>query len=420
MTTTGQNVLATISNQSVNPGFRPRLIEFYGYEGEDFRHFQEILESYLAISNTNNDSRKLAILKSQLRRAAKVYYERVILVENPDVDYEQAMELLKKHYITPELIQSYEIEFNDMCQGTQEHPQIFLSRLREAADLANISNEAVIESRFKAGLLKEIKLFCIQSSSRTFKEWVNHAEGWWNAHRPRKIAMVDNPFIPRNIHNALIYQDDHIYTNQNAYTKHNIELVDVDESHGHIIPVNDASTNVKSEAFTTNVITGPHQLSTMEVVGRAGYNQQYTQSMNKNNACQTSQQDLLNLIQQTIRNELKQQPQYQPQSSNRPYYRNRMANDYSHTGNPDYNQGYNDDYPRHNRYNNQNGYHNYRSRNNYDNGYGRSDYNNLYREPQNNQPNPPHYKQTNNNHYNNQPFQNNLQNRQQQNHQSKN
>ncbi|KAG1127157.1 hypothetical protein G6F38_013700 [Rhizopus arrhizus] len=62
------------------------------------------------------------------------------------------MELLKKHYITPELIQSYEIEFNDMCQGTQEHPQIFLSRLREAADLANISNEAVIESRFKAGL----------------------------------------------------------------------------------------------------------------------------------------------------------------------------------------------------------------------------------------------------------------------------
>ncbi|KAG1129033.1 hypothetical protein G6F38_013561 [Rhizopus arrhizus] len=120
------------------------------------------------------------------------------------------MELLKKHYITPELIQSYEIEFNDMCQGTQEHPQIFLSRLREAADLANISNEAVIESRFKAGLLKEIKLFCIQSSSRTFKEWVNHAEGWWNAHRPRKIAMVDNPFIPRNIHNALIYQDDHI------------------------------------------------------------------------------------------------------------------------------------------------------------------------------------------------------------------
>ncbi|KAG1031850.1 hypothetical protein G6F43_013871 [Rhizopus delemar] len=142
MTTTGQNVLATISNQSVNPGFRPRLIEFYGYEGEDFRHFQEILESYFAISNTNNDSRKLTILKSQLRRAAKVYYERVILVENPEVNYEQAMELLKKYYITPELIQSYEIEFNDMCQGTQEHPQIFLSRLREAADLANISNEA--------------------------------------------------------------------------------------------------------------------------------------------------------------------------------------------------------------------------------------------------------------------------------------
>ncbi|KAG0803280.1 hypothetical protein G6F18_014324 [Rhizopus arrhizus] len=85
-----------------------------------------------------------------------------------------------------------------MIQGDQEHPQIFLSRLREAADLANITSEAVIESRFRAGLLRDIKQFCIQSSARTFQDWLNHAEGWWNANRPRKIAMVDNPFIPRN------------------------------------------------------------------------------------------------------------------------------------------------------------------------------------------------------------------------------
>ncbi|KAG1364923.1 hypothetical protein G6F61_013567 [Rhizopus arrhizus] len=126
MTTTGPNVLASLNNQSTIQGYRPRLIEFYGYEGEDFRHFQEILESYLAISNTQNDSRKLIILKSQLRRAAKVYFERVILKEQPDINYEQAMEKLRKHYITPELIQNYELEFNEMCQGDQEHPQIYL------------------------------------------------------------------------------------------------------------------------------------------------------------------------------------------------------------------------------------------------------------------------------------------------------
>ncbi|KAG1434847.1 hypothetical protein G6F56_014171 [Rhizopus delemar] len=33
---------------SYTPGYRPKLIEFYGYEGEDFRHFQEILDSHYA------------------------------------------------------------------------------------------------------------------------------------------------------------------------------------------------------------------------------------------------------------------------------------------------------------------------------------------------------------------------------------
>jgi hypothetical protein len=147
----------------------------------------------------------LVILKSQLRRAAKIYFERVILKENPTVTYEEAIEQLKKHYITPELIQNYELEFNEMMQGEQEHPQTFLSRLREAADLANITSEEVVESRFRAGLLKDIKQFCIQSSSRNFQDWTNHADVWWNANRSRKIAMVDNPFIPRNVSHALIY-----------------------------------------------------------------------------------------------------------------------------------------------------------------------------------------------------------------------
>ncbi|KAG1295830.1 hypothetical protein G6F64_013273 [Rhizopus arrhizus] len=93
MNTAGQNALASVSNQ----GYRPRLIEFHGYEGEDFRHFLEILESFLAISNTHNDSRKLVILKSQLRRAAKTYYENVILKENTELTYDMAIEKLK-HY----------------------------------------------------------------------------------------------------------------------------------------------------------------------------------------------------------------------------------------------------------------------------------------------------------------------------------
>ncbi|KAG1441592.1 hypothetical protein G6F56_011409 [Rhizopus delemar] len=162
--------LATNTNSNATQGYRPRLIEFYGYEGEDFRHFQEILESFLAISNTTNDTREFIILRPQLRRAAKSHFESVILKENPNITYSEALELLKSHKITPELIQDYELEFNEMRQGEQEHPKIYLAKLREAANLANITSEEVIQSRFRAGLLKEIKQFCIQSSSREFKK----------------------------------------------------------------------------------------------------------------------------------------------------------------------------------------------------------------------------------------------------------
>ncbi|ORE00673.1 hypothetical protein BCV72DRAFT_182630, partial [Rhizopus microsporus var. microsporus] len=72
-------------------------------------------------------------------------------------------------------------------------------------------------------LLHEIKQFCIMSSSKAMKDRLQHAEGWWNANRPRKIAMVDNPFIPRNANQALIYQEKPVH--QKHYNNHNIELV---------------------------------------------------------------------------------------------------------------------------------------------------------------------------------------------------
>ncbi|KAG0994164.1 hypothetical protein G6F27_014013 [Rhizopus arrhizus] len=67
--TTGHIALA---NTNMNASYRPVLIDFHGYEGEDFRHFLEILESYFAINNITQEPRKLTILKAQLRGAAKV------------------------------------------------------------------------------------------------------------------------------------------------------------------------------------------------------------------------------------------------------------------------------------------------------------------------------------------------------------
>ena len=64
---------------------RTAIIEFHGYEGEDFRHFQEVLESYLGLNNVTNEARKLAILKAQLRGPAKIYYEKELVRHNPDI-----------------------------------------------------------------------------------------------------------------------------------------------------------------------------------------------------------------------------------------------------------------------------------------------------------------------------------------------
>lgn len=374
MATTEPIALVQSSNQI--QGYRPKLIEFYGYEGEDFRHFQELLDSYLILSNTHSDNRKLAILKSQLRRAAKVYFEKTILKDRPQVTYDEAMELLKSHYITPELIQNYELEFNDMIQGEQEHPQIFLSRLREAADLANITSEAVIESRFRAGLLRDIKQFCIQSSARTFQDWLNHAEGWWNANRPRKIAMVDNPFIPRNVNHALIYHDDGVYHQRYPTNDHNIELIDANEGPAQVIPISNLHPYGMVNTVIPNpqIVNGPNQLSTLEITRNNYHAQNYPYQVQRNNGTYHSQhnnqQDLINLIQQTIRNELGNQQQYQNPARNY-NRRNRYNDNYQYqyqNGNNSYN---NNDY-NNNMYNN-NGY----QRN--DNNHGRQDYNNQGR-----------------------------------------
>ncbi|KAG0742637.1 hypothetical protein G6F23_006651 [Rhizopus arrhizus] len=279
------------------------------------------------------------------------------------------MEHLKSHYITPELIQNYELEFNDMIQGEQEHPQIFLSRLREAADLANITSEAVIESRFRAGLLRDIKQFCIQSSARTFQDWLNHAEGWWNANRPRKIAMVDNPFIPRNVNNALIYHDDGVYHQRYPSNDHNIELIDANERPAQVIPISNLHPYgmVNTVIPNSQIVSGPNQLSTLEITRNNYHAQNYPHQVQRNNGTYPSQHnhqhDLVNLIQQTIRNELE--------------------------STPNSNNGYNNNDYNNNIYNN-NGYQ-YN-----DNNYGRQDYSNQGRNrnnfnnqtyrPQNNRP----------------------------------
>ncbi|KAI7869427.1 uncharacterized protein EV154DRAFT_571145 [Mucor mucedo] len=183
------------TNWSAN---KPKIIEFYGFEGEDFRYFRSVLETFFSLTGITQDLRRVNVLRTQLRRSAGVFFDKYL--EKHDltvgkISYKEAIQLLQEHYITEQIIQNYELAFNEMQQSPGESPQVFLSRLYEAADLADIQEEKLIHSRFRAGLLPALKTFCREQSASSFDQWVKHADGWWNAHAPTSINLVENPFV---------------------------------------------------------------------------------------------------------------------------------------------------------------------------------------------------------------------------------
>ncbi|KAG2228562.1 hypothetical protein INT48_000045 [Thamnidium elegans] len=202
------NAYAETNSGYLFPSRKMAIIEFAGAEGEDFRNFEETLESYFAMQNITADARKLIILRAQLRRTAKNFFERRLSREptlEQGLTYQEAIELLKAEYITTELITRYTLGFNMLAQGKEEHPKTFLGRLQEAAELAELEDaEQQIKIRFQVGLLPEIRKFCILNSAVSFNDYLTKAEGWWNAEKPRSISMKNSPFLPRDIDNLFV------------------------------------------------------------------------------------------------------------------------------------------------------------------------------------------------------------------------
>lgn len=192
------------SNYVMNP--RNRLIEFGGDEGEDYRHFEKRLESYFALSDINNDKRKLLILQTQLQHSARAFFDDLITTTTTTADkntYKAISDLMRNEYITPQLIRRYQLAFNAMCQGHNEPPRVYLGRLKEAAKLADIKAEELIEMRFQTGLHPEIIVQCRLMGAESFNECLKVADGYWNAYHQKVINIVDNPFIARGSVEAL-------------------------------------------------------------------------------------------------------------------------------------------------------------------------------------------------------------------------
>ncbi|KAI9300478.1 hypothetical protein BJ944DRAFT_209095 [Cunninghamella echinulata] len=168
--------------------FKPQLIPFSGGEREDFRHFKQMLETYLELTNTTSDSRKLAILRTQVHKSAKTYLDSLKDQYQDNLTFDVAMDALEEKFVTPELLESYKLILNDMRQGTDEHPRDFYSRLQEVARLAKKDDKDIVLMRFRYGLLPAISKHCIEHGSITEQQWLKYAESWWNANKTYGIT----------------------------------------------------------------------------------------------------------------------------------------------------------------------------------------------------------------------------------------
>lgn len=86
-----------------------------------------------------------------------------------------------------------------MSQGSEEHPRVYLARLKEAAILAEILDPAQVEIRFQTGLLPNIIIQCKLMGASTFDEYLKCSDGYWDAFHQKNIALVDSPFNVRTM-----------------------------------------------------------------------------------------------------------------------------------------------------------------------------------------------------------------------------
>ena len=187
----------------------PPELTFRGYEHENFRMFRREFTSYVLITGAQTESRRLEILQGVLQGPALTYYVTEILPylqelrdeENTPPTVTAAMDLLERNYVTEYDLQRYRERFNNIAQRYNESPRSYLGRLRQAAHEADIKDEEHIESRFKTGLLPEIRKHCMRMCVMSHKDVLRNAEGYWNAELEDKASR--NPMIRRKKYTPL-------------------------------------------------------------------------------------------------------------------------------------------------------------------------------------------------------------------------
>ncbi|KAG2211528.1 hypothetical protein INT45_007797 [Circinella minor] len=192
-------VLAHGTDHSLS--YKPKLIDFCGYEGEDFRHFRDTLESYFAIANIKDSERQASILNAQVKKYTRIFLQSKVRKNHAiGGKYTELIKLLEEEYVTPDVIEYYKDAFEQIIQGEDEPPRMFLGRIQQAADLAELvgkQGEALIEAKFKSGLLPRVKKHCYMMGATTFHDYKQFSYGFWRGQHGTTLYPQDNPFIPQ-------------------------------------------------------------------------------------------------------------------------------------------------------------------------------------------------------------------------------
>ncbi|KAI9243030.1 hypothetical protein EDC94DRAFT_673560 [Helicostylum pulchrum] len=357
-------------NQRWNSNFKQRIIEFYGFEGEDFRYFRSLLESFFAIHGITQDQRRVIILKAQLRRAAAIFFTSDLKAKDLTIEkisYQDVIELLQNRFLTKDLLEEYEFAFQSMKQNESESPQMFLSRLYEAADLADIQEDKMIFNRFRAGLLPVIITFCKEQSASIHKDWVKASNAWWNAHADKPIHLVDNPFVSSggyiNVSLKSTINDNHkpqteAYANAiSPSIEHITAKLEALELHS-LIPSRDSNGKIENTTQTTaikSLLSDKEFKSFIKNIVQEVSNEKVTAYTPYNNRKPYNNDNNYNNDQN-----------YQNNSSYQRNFRNRNFNSYANNDDQSrynnqgqYNQPYNNNrsnYPARNNYNQDNSY----------------------------------------------------------------
>ena len=237
-----------------------------------------------------------------------------------------------------------------MLKGSNESHQLFLLRLYKAAELAEIDDDNMIHSRFRAGLLRPIRVFSIQQSSKTFEDWMTHSDGWWNANKPIGVSLVENPFVAEEdasyivkpIIPATIHSDGQVYSN----LKNTNSALDTagNARKSNSFSINQNMNHRRVRFFEPEIEQLNAKLRTLELhqlenaSDSKGVKFESVSDLRQNRVNELNESDLVNLIKRAVKDELRSSNTYNNYDRKRFNGSTRKNEDYFQKSNYSYNR----------------------------------------------------------------------------------